>query len=54
MNKKVYEAKFINIGGVKEFIAFDKSGHFPSFEEPEKFNSLVVKILESDKNITSR
>jgi len=30
----------------KEFFTFDKSAHFPPFEEPEKFNDIVVnKIL---------
>jgi proline iminopeptidase len=26
----------------KEFISFDKSAHFPPFEEPEKFDSLMI------------
>lgn len=29
----------------KEFIPFDKSGHSPPFEEPEKFNSVLVEKL---------
>ncbi len=28
----------------KEFITFKSSAHFPSFEEPQKFNTLVKKI----------
>ncbi len=29
----------------KEFITFDKSAHFPQFEENEKFNNLIIKKL---------
>lgn len=29
---------------VKEFIKFDKSGHSPVFEEPEKFNKEIIRI----------
>jgi len=30
----------------KEFITFQKSGHFPAFEEPQKFNDLMIhKVL---------
>lgn len=30
----------------KEFIKFDKSGHSPVFEEPEKFNAEILRIYE--------
>lgn len=29
----------------KEFISFEKSAHFPPFEEPDRFNVLITKIL---------
>lgn len=29
----------------KEFISFEKSGHSPPFEEPEKFNSVLIEKL---------
>ncbi len=30
----------------KEFIVFDKSAHLVPFEEPDRFNEVVKKILE--------
>lgn len=40
----------------KEFITFQKSGHFPAFEEPAKFNDLLIKrvLRESRKPEVSR
>ncbi len=35
----------------KEFITFKKSAHFPPFEEPEKFNTLVKKIKKETDGI---
>ena len=29
----------------KRFITFEKSAHFPSFEEPEKFNSVMKQLV---------
>ena len=34
----------------KEFILFDKSGHSPPFEEPERFNKEVIRLFLSDEN----
>ncbi|UJH67797.1 alpha/beta fold hydrolase [Allomuricauda sp. SCSIO 65647] len=34
----------------KEFIKFKKSGHSPCFEEPERFNKEIVRILSVVKN----
>jgi len=34
----------------KEFITFEKSAHFPQFEEAEKFNKLLCKLLKN-KNL---
>ena len=33
----------------KEFIKFEKSGHNPAFEEPEKFNKEIIRIYNSIK-----
>lgn len=33
----------------KEFIKFEKSGHNPAFEEPEKFNKEIIRIYEQVK-----
>ncbi len=33
----------------KEFIKFEKSGHSPVFEEPEKFNKEIIRIYNSVK-----
>lgn len=33
----------------KEFIKFDKSGHSPVFEEPERFNKEIIRIYKSVK-----
>ena len=36
---------------MKEFIKFEKSGHSPCFEEPERFNKELIRILSKvDKN----
>jgi pimeloyl-ACP methyl ester carboxylesterase len=34
----------------KEFIKFEKSGHSPVFEEPEKFNKEVIRIYNLVKD----
>ncbi|MFH4963852.1 alpha/beta hydrolase [Gaetbulibacter sp. M235] len=34
----------------KEFIKFEKSGHSPVFEEPEKFNNEIIRIFNSVKD----
>ncbi len=34
----------------KEFIKFEKSGHSPVFEEPEKFNKEIIRIYNSVKD----
>jgi proline iminopeptidase len=34
----------------KEFIRFEKSGHSPVFEEPEKFNKEIIRIYNSVKD----
>ncbi len=34
----------------KEFIKFEKSGHSPVFEEPERFNKEIVRIYETVKD----
>lgn len=30
----------------KKFFTFDKSGHLPPFEEPEKFNDIVINLIQ--------
>ncbi|MBC8146373.1 MAG: alpha/beta hydrolase [Bacteroidetes bacterium] len=37
------------IAPYKEFIKFDKSGHNPLFEEPEKFNKEIIRIYNQIK-----
>jgi len=32
----------------KEFFTFDKSAHFPPFEEPKKFNEIVINIKKEE------
>lgn len=34
----------------KEFIKFEKSGHSPVFEEPERFNKEIIRIYDAVKN----
>jgi proline iminopeptidase len=34
----------------KEFIKYEKSGHSPVFEEPERFNKEIIRIYDSIKN----
>jgi len=34
----------------KEFIKFEKSGHNPAFEEPDKFNNEIIRIYNSVKD----
>ncbi len=34
----------------KEFVKFQKSGHSPCFEEPQRFNKEIVRILSDVKN----
>ncbi|AEI51963.1 alpha/beta hydrolase fold protein (plasmid) [Runella slithyformis DSM 19594] len=34
----------------KEFIKFEKSGHSPVFEEPEKFNKEIIRIYKTVKD----
>ena len=34
----------------KEFIKFEKSGHNPLFEEPEKFNKEIIRIYDLVKD----
>ena len=37
---------FIVIALVSRFVAFEKSGHLPFYEEPEKFNLSLVEFLK--------
>ncbi len=39
----------------KEFVVFDKSAHFPSFEEPAKFDSIMInKVLKESTEYNSK
>ncbi len=43
---KLVEEYYANINApIKEFIQFEKSGHSPCFEEPERFNKELIRIL---------
>jgi len=37
----------------KEFVVFNKSAHFPSFEEPEKFDSLMINQVLKENIVDS-
>jgi pimeloyl-ACP methyl ester carboxylesterase len=39
----------------KEFVSFEKSGHFAAFEEPEKFNSFMIdRVLKESTEYTNK
>jgi proline iminopeptidase len=40
-----YENARRGFSGPYEFIAFEKSGHFPELEEPERFDEAVLRFL---------
>lgn len=37
----------------KEFVVFNKSAHFPPFEEPEKFDSLMINQVLKENIVDS-
>lgn len=39
--------------GIKEFILFDESAHYPQFEEEEKFYQWMKKTFRNQQNTNS-